>query len=96
MADRVPVQSELDRGNASVNVWMYVGGYWRQIGRKGDNRYEFVMNAKALKIVKIIFSACFHKIDWYTQKNALLNQQKFGWPNKSFCLKMGQWEFCLN
>ena len=32
----------------------------------------------------------------YTQKNDLLNQQKFGWPNKVFRLNMGQWKFCLN
>ena len=31
----------------------------------------------------------------YTQKNVLLNQQKFGWPNKAFRLNMGQWKFLL-
>ena len=31
----------------------------------------------------------------YTQKNVLLNQQKFGWPNKVFRLNMGQWKFLL-
>ena len=25
----------------------------------------------------------------------LLNQQKFGWPNKVFRLNMGQWKFLL-
>ena len=32
----------------------------------------------------------------HTQKNVLLNQRKFGWRNKVFCLNMGQWKFCLN
>ena len=27
---------------------------------------------------------------YYTQKNVLSNQQKFGWPNKAFRLNMGQ------
>ena len=30
-----------------------------------------------------------------TQKNVLLFQQKFGWPNKVFRLNMGQWKFLL-
>ena len=32
----------------------------------------------------------------HIQKNVLLNQQKFGWPNKIFRLNMGQWKFYLN
>ena len=31
---------------------------------------------------------CWNKGN-YTQRNALMNQQKFGWPNKSFRLNMG-------
>ena len=30
-----------------------------------------------------------------TQKNVLLNEQKFGWHNKVFRLSTGQWKFLL-
>ena len=43
----------------------------------------FVMGTQKFQIHKFRFISC-------TQKNVLLNLQKFGWPNKVFCLNMGQ------
>ena len=48
--------------------------------------------------VVAVFPKFFGYVDlgFYTQKNVLLNQQKFGRPNKVFRLNMRQWKFCLN
>ena len=60
---------------------------------KWYHAYRKITNAiQRIFLLVIVFQNFSH---FQTQKNVLLNQQKFDWPNKFFRLNMGQWKFCL-
>ena len=56
-----------------------------------DGQKEFgIKNGFTVRSEIILALAVIHNQRAHTKKNVLLNQQKFGWPNKVFRLNMGQ------